>query len=79
MLQNEEHNIKEGQANPQPMRKTRVDWQAYISATACHVCEKSPEGDSVRDHCYITGKNRGSHNAATLSCGWILEPLPYLW
>ena len=46
------------------MRMTREDWQAYNSATVCHVCEKPLAGDSVRDHCYITGQYRGAaHNA----------------
>ena len=26
----------------------------------CHVCEKPLEGDTVRDHCHITGKYRGA-------------------
>ena len=49
------------------MRMTREDWRAYNTATICHVCEKLLEGDSVRDHCHITGRFRGAaHNACNL-------------
>ena len=46
---------------------TRDDWCVHISSTTCHVCAKPLEGDSVRDHCHITGKYRGAaHNACNL-------------
>ena len=49
------------------MRMTREDWRAFRTAETCHVCDKPLEGDSVRDHCHITGKYRGAaHNACSL-------------
>ena len=49
------------------MRMTREDWRAYSTATICHVCDKPLEGDSVRDHCHITGKYRGAaHSTCNL-------------
>ena len=49
------------------MRMTREDWQTHNSATTCHMCEKPLEGDSVCDHCHITGEYRGAvHNACNL-------------
>ena len=66
-LQEEEHKIKTVLANPNAMRMTREDWRTHKSATTCHVCDKSLEGDSVRDHCHITGKYRGAaHKACNL-------------
>ena len=49
------------------MRMRREDWRAFRTAETCHVCDKPLEGDSVRDHCHITGKYRGAaHNACNL-------------
>ena len=63
----EERKIKAVLANTKAMRMTREDWRTHNSATTCHVCEKPLEGDSVRDHCHITGKHRGAvHNACNL-------------
>ena len=46
---------------------TREDWHAFRTTETCHVCDKPLEGDSVRDHCHITGKYRGAaHNACNL-------------
>ena len=46
---------------------TRGDWHAFCTAEMCHVCDKPLEGDSVRDHCHITGKYRGAaHTACNL-------------
>ena len=42
------------------MRMTREDWLAFRTAETCHVCDKPLEGDSVRDHCHITGEYRGA-------------------
>ena len=43
---------------------TREDWLAFRTAETCHVCDKPLEGDSVRDHCHITGEYPGAaHNA----------------
>ena len=66
-LQEEELEIKGALANPQAMRMTREDWRAFRTAETCHLCDKPLEGDSVRDHCHITGKYRGAaHNACNL-------------
>ena len=54
-------------AKPQDMRMTRADWESHRTASRCHVCDKPLEGDSVKDHCHITGKYRGAaHNACNL-------------
>ena len=46
---------------------TAEDQRAHNAATTCHVCEKPLEGDSVRDHCHITGRYRGAaHNVCNL-------------
>ena len=66
-LQEEERGIKGVLANPKTMRMTRADWETHITATTCHVCDGRLNGDSVRDHCHITGKYRGAaHSACNL-------------
>ena len=46
---------------------TRKDWLAFGTAETCHVCDKSLDVDSVRDHCHITSEYRGAaHNACNL-------------
>ena len=43
------------------------DWRAFRTAETCHLCDKPLEGDSVRDHCHITGKYQGAaHTACNL-------------
>ncbi|KAK3790228.1 hypothetical protein RRG08_027443 [Elysia crispata] len=66
-LQAEERGIQKTLANPQAMRMTSTDWKSHRTASRCHVCDGLLEGDSVRDHCHITGKYRGAaHNACNL-------------
>ena len=66
-LQKEKRKIKAVLANPQAMPMTREDWRAYNSATSCRICVKPLEGDSVRDHCHISGRYRGAaHKACNL-------------
>ena len=66
-LQAEERGIQKTLANPQAMRMTSTDWESHRTASRCHVCDGLLEGDSVRDHCHITGKYRGAaHNACNL-------------
>ena len=66
-LQEEERGIKGVLSNPQAMLMTRADWETHRTARRCHVCDGLLEGDSVRDHCHITGKYRGAaHNACNL-------------
>ena len=55
-LQEEESEIKGLLADPKAMRMTREDWLAFRTTETCHVCDKPLEGDSVRDHCHITGE-----------------------
>ena len=69
-LQEEERKIKGVQANPQALRMTRGDWCAFRT---CHVCDKPLEGNTVRDHCHITGKYRG---AAHTTCNLKLRLNP---
>ena len=66
-LQEEESKIKGMLADPKAMRMTREDWLAFRTAETCHVCYKPLGGDSVRDHCHITGEYRGTaHNTCNL-------------
>ena len=66
-LVEEERGIKDSLANPQAMLMTREDWETHRTARRCHVCDGLLEGDSVRDHCHITGKYRGAaHSACNL-------------
>ena len=66
-LQVEEDQIRIKLANPQPMLMSSKDRKAHKTATICHVCQKPLHGDSVRDHCHITGKYRGAaHNECNL-------------
>ena len=67
-LQEEERKIKATLADPKAMTMTRGDWRAFRTAETCHICDKPLKGDSVRDHCHITGKYRGAaHTACNLN------------
>ncbi|KAK3801763.1 hypothetical protein RRG08_043778 [Elysia crispata] len=59
-LQEEERGIQKVLAKPQAIRMTRADWESHRTASRCHVCDKPLEGDSVKDHCHITGRYRGA-------------------
>ena len=72
-LQEEERKIKAVLADPKAMRMTRGDWRAFRVTETCHVCDKPLEGDSVRDHCHITGKYRGAAHT-TSSYGYPPKP-----
>ena len=49
------------------MRMTNTDWESHRTASRCHVCDGLLKGDSVKDHCHITGKYRGAaHSACNL-------------
>ena len=66
-IKNEEQKIKDVLAKPKKMKMTGEDWKNYRKTTKCHVCEKPFNGDSVKDHCHITGNYRGrAHNACNL-------------
>ncbi|KAK3800107.1 hypothetical protein RRG08_015073 [Elysia crispata] len=66
-LLEEERGIKGVLANPQAVRMTRADWETHRTARRCHVCDDLLKGDSVRDHCHITGKYRGAaHSTCNL-------------
>ena len=43
-----------------PMIMTEEDNKKHKSTNICHICEKTLNGDKVRDHCHITGKFLGS-------------------
>ena len=45
-----------------PLKMTGEDEKAFKKATHCHICEKKYKVDdvTVRDHCHVTGKYRGS-------------------
>ena len=45
-----------------PLIMTEEDEKAFKKATHCHICEKKYKVDdvTVRDHCHVTGKYRGS-------------------
>ena len=42
------------------MEMTQEDRRAHKNATTCHVYKNSLKGNSVRDHCHISGKYRGA-------------------
>ena len=42
------------------MIMTEEDNKKHKSTNICHICEKTLNGDKVRDHCHITGKFLGS-------------------
>ena len=68
-IQAEEREIKKVLANPEDMLMTPEDILNHSRAGVCHICEKpfACAGDSVRDHCHITGKYRGAaHNVCNL-------------
>ena len=47
---------------------TEKDEEDYIKNTICRFCEKAIECDKVRDHCHLTGKNRGpAHNTCNIN------------
>ena len=40
---------------------------AHRNAATCHVCNDPFDGDSIKDHCHITGKYHGlAHKACNL-------------
>ena len=52
-----------------PLKMTDEDEKSFKEATHCHICEKKYRVDdvSVRDHCHVTGKYRGSaHQSCNL-------------
>ena len=66
-LQKEEEKIQIILKNPVKIQMDLESRQKHNWATNCHVCDKPLFGDSVRDHCHITGKYRGAaHNECNL-------------
>jgi hypothetical protein len=50
------------------MIMTEKDKESFNQATHCHICKKELCGNSVRDHCHLTGKYRGAaHNKCNLN------------
>ena len=47
---------------------TQEDEEDYRNDNICRFCEKTFESDKVRDHCHLTGKNRGpSHSVCNIN------------
>ncbi|KAL6417296.1 hypothetical protein ACFW04_012845 [Cataglyphis niger] len=49
---------------------TASEWERFLGATSCHVCEKPFESKDtrVRDHCHLTGRYRGpAHSSCNLN------------
>ena len=38
---------------------TEKDEEDYRNNVICQFCEKNIEADIIREHCHMTGKNRG--------------------
>ena len=48
---------------------TEEDEENYKNNNICYFCEKEIVDDKVRDHCYLTGKFRGSaHYLCIFNC-----------
>ena len=60
------------------MRMTREDSLAFRTAETCHVYDKPLDGDSMRDHCYITGEGQPI-TPATSSYGLTPKPTASPW
>ena len=45
--------------NKKDIIKTEEDEEDFSNNIICQFCEKNIESDKVRDHCHLTGKNRG--------------------
>ena len=47
---------------------TQEDEEDFKNNSICRFCEKEILSDKVRDHCHLTGKNRGTaHNACNIN------------
>ncbi|KYQ49256.1 hypothetical protein ALC60_11679 [Trachymyrmex zeteki] len=60
------HRVKNIVSANVPIEKlSKHQWEAYRSATRCHICEKPFASDDtrVRDHCHFTGRYRGPAHA----------------
>ena len=56
---------------------TEEDAKLFNSSTHCHICDKPLNGDSVRDHCHITGKFIGaSHNECNVNRNYKKYKIP---
>ena len=65
------HRVKNIVSANVPMETlSKEQWEAYRSATRCHICEKPFASDDtrVRDHCHLTGRYRGpAHSNCNLN------------
>jgi len=65
------HRVKNIVSANVPMETlSKEQWEAYRSATRCHICEKPFASDDtrVRDHCHLTGRYRGpAHSSCNLN------------
>ena len=49
------------------LNMSAADEELFAAASECHICEKELDGDSVRDHCHVSGKFLGAaHNVCNL-------------
>ena len=47
---------------------TEEDYEDYRNINICRFCEKNIKSDKIRDHCHLTGKNRGpAHNTCNIN------------
>ncbi|KYN23492.1 hypothetical protein ALC57_04090 [Trachymyrmex cornetzi] len=61
-LKNLAHRVKDIiSANVSMEALSKQQWEAYRTATRCHICEKpfASNDTRVRDHCHLTGRYRG--------------------
>ncbi|KYN39310.1 hypothetical protein ALC56_06298 [Trachymyrmex septentrionalis] len=64
------HRVKNISANMPMEMLSKEQWEAYRSATRCHICEKPFASDDTRvhDHCHLTGRYRGpAHSNCNLN------------
>jgi hypothetical protein len=67
ILDTEDKIIKILKSNTE-MMMTEEDKITHKNSTHCRFCHKELNGDSVRDHCHVTGKYRGaSHNKCNIN------------
>ncbi|KYN22392.1 hypothetical protein ALC57_05204 [Trachymyrmex cornetzi] len=61
-LKNLAHRVKDIVSANVPMEAlSKQQWEAYRTATRCHICEKpfASNDTQVRDHCHLIGRYRG--------------------
>lgn len=65
--------------HPKPIDLSDKERDLFRTATHCCICNMDLGGDSVRDHCHITGKFRGAaHNSCNINFR-LTERIPVLF